>query len=237
VSSVPDFIYTFDLAGRFHLCQSLLDLWQKPFAEVVGTNWTANGFSRSTSATDSTAHHRSPTAQRRNALHWRIWRRAYEYIFRAAVWYRWRSRSSGRVNHATSLIAKLKRLCQSESAIGIYCLSRSIEGFCVVEMLFDANDTPINYRFLKSVPSSKQQTGLRQTDPVKRCISWFPDLEDHWIKILARIALNLFVFECAEAMNRSTFMPAAPGGQKPEVAIVFKDISDRKRIEAEREQI
>jgi len=37
VSSVPDFIYTFDLAGRFtYANQPLLDLWQKPFAEVVG---------------------------------------------------------------------------------------------------------------------------------------------------------------------------------------------------------
>jgi len=32
-------------------------------------------------------------------------------------------------------------------------------------------------------------------------------------------------------------MPAAPGGKPEKVAIVFKDISDRKRIEAEREQI
>jgi len=42
VSSVPDFIYTFDLAGRFtYANQPLLDLWQKPFAEVVGKtlNW------------------------------------------------------------------------------------------------------------------------------------------------------------------------------------------------------
>ncbi|WP_242043284.1 ATP-binding protein [Leptolyngbya sp. FACHB-671] len=37
LSSVSDFIYTFDLAGRFtYANQPLLDLWQKPLADIVG---------------------------------------------------------------------------------------------------------------------------------------------------------------------------------------------------------
>ncbi|UBF29963.1 PAS domain-containing protein (plasmid) [Kovacikia minuta CCNUW1] len=40
LSSVRDLIYTFDLAGRFtYANQPLLDLWQKPFAEIVGKNF------------------------------------------------------------------------------------------------------------------------------------------------------------------------------------------------------
>jgi len=39
-SSVPDFIYTFDLSGRFiDINKPLLDLWQKSFAEVIGKNF------------------------------------------------------------------------------------------------------------------------------------------------------------------------------------------------------
>ncbi len=39
-SSVPDFIYTFDLSGRFmDVNKPLLDLWQKSFAEVIGKNF------------------------------------------------------------------------------------------------------------------------------------------------------------------------------------------------------
>jgi PAS domain S-box-containing protein len=39
-SSVPDFIYTFDLAGRFiDVNKPLLDLWQKSFAEAIGKNF------------------------------------------------------------------------------------------------------------------------------------------------------------------------------------------------------
>ncbi|MEG3987981.1 ATP-binding protein [Microcoleus sp. S28C3] len=38
-SSVPDFIYTFDLSGRFiDINKPLLDLWQKSFAEAIGKN-------------------------------------------------------------------------------------------------------------------------------------------------------------------------------------------------------
>lgn len=39
-SSVPDFIYTFDLSGRFiDVNKPLLDLYQKSFAEVIGKNF------------------------------------------------------------------------------------------------------------------------------------------------------------------------------------------------------
>ena len=40
VSSVPDFIYSFDLSGRFTFVnQPLLDLWQKTFDEAVGKDF------------------------------------------------------------------------------------------------------------------------------------------------------------------------------------------------------
>ena len=40
VSSISDFIYTFDLAGRFtYVNKPLLDLWQKTYAEAIGKNF------------------------------------------------------------------------------------------------------------------------------------------------------------------------------------------------------
>lgn len=69
-----------------------------------------------------------------------------------------------------------------------------------------------------------------------------PDLEDRWIKIYGQVASagESARFEnCAEAMYRWFDVYACRTGQPEErkVAIVFKDISDRKRIEAEREQL
>ncbi|MEG4803308.1 PAS domain S-box protein [Microcoleus sp. ARI1-B5] len=44
-SSVPDFIYTFDLSGRFtYINKPFLDLWQKTWAESVGKNFLELGY-------------------------------------------------------------------------------------------------------------------------------------------------------------------------------------------------
>ncbi len=115
------------------------------------------------------------------------------------------------------------------------------EGFCVIEMLFDANDTPIDYRFLEINPVFEQQTGLQQAVG-KTARQLVPNLEDDWIKIYGQVALtgeSVRFENRSEAMNRWFDVYACRTGQ-PEarkVALVFKDISDRKRIEAEREQL
>ncbi|MEG4573588.1 PAS domain S-box protein [Microcoleus sp. N3A4] len=112
------------------------------------------------------------------------------------------------------------------------------EGFCVIEMLFDENDTPIDYRFLEINPVFEEQTGLRQALG-KTARQLLPDLEDYWIKIYGQVALTgeSVRFESgSEVMNRWFDVYACRTGQPEErkVAIVFKDISDRKRIETER---
>ncbi|MEG4324781.1 ATP-binding protein [Microcoleus sp. herbarium5] len=115
------------------------------------------------------------------------------------------------------------------------------EGFCIIEVLFDANDTPIDYRFLEINPVFEQQTGLQQAVG-KTARQLVPDIEDHWIKIYGQVALTgepVRFENGSEAMNRWFDVYACRTGQ-PEarkVALVFKDISDRKRIEAEREQL
>lgn len=115
------------------------------------------------------------------------------------------------------------------------------EGFCIVEMLFDENDTPIDYRFLEINPVFEQQTGLRQAVG-KTARQLVPDLEDHWIQIYGQVALTgepIRFENNSEPMNRWFDVYACRTGQ-PEarkVAIVFKDNSDRKRAEQEREQL
>ncbi|MEP0800455.1 ATP-binding protein [Funiculus sociatus] len=115
------------------------------------------------------------------------------------------------------------------------------EGFCIIEVLFDANDTPIDYRFLEINPVFEQQTGLQQATG-KTVRQLVPNFEDHWIKIYGQVALTgepVRFENGSEALNRWFDVYACRTGQ-PEarkVAIVFKDISDRKRIEAEREQL
>ncbi|MHC5730923.1 MAG: PAS domain-containing protein, partial [Nostoc sp.] len=63
------------------------------------------------------------------------------------------------------------------------------EGFCIVEVLLDENDTPIDYRFLEINPAFEQQTGLRQAVG-KTARQLVPDLEDYWIQIYGQVALT-----------------------------------------------
>lgn len=115
------------------------------------------------------------------------------------------------------------------------------DGFCIIEMLFDENDKPINYRFLEINPAFENQTGLKQAVG-KTARQLVPDLEDYWYEIYGKVALTgeSICFENgSEVMNRWFEVYACHIGhpQSRKVALLFKDISDRQRIEAEREQI
>ncbi|MCC5650279.1 EAL domain-containing protein [Nostoc sp. XA013] len=109
------------------------------------------------------------------------------------------------------------------------------DGFCVIEMLFDANNTPIDYRFLEINPAFEQQTGLQQAEG-KTLRQLVPDMEEFWFQTYGRVALTgeAIRFENgSEAMNR-WFDVYAFRIEQPEmhkVAILFKDISDRKQSE------
>ncbi|MBD2773940.1 response regulator [Iningainema sp. BLCCT55] len=115
------------------------------------------------------------------------------------------------------------------------------EGFCVIEMLFDENDMPLDYRFLEINPAFEQQTGLKQAEG-KTALQLVPNLEEHWFEIYGKVALtgeSLRFENGSQEMNRwfdvYAFRIGQPESRK--VAILFKDITERKRIEAEREQI
>jgi PAS domain S-box-containing protein len=115
------------------------------------------------------------------------------------------------------------------------------DGFCVIELLFDETNTPIDYRFLEINPSFAQQTGLHQAVG-KTARQLVPNLENHWFEIYGQVALTRepIRFENgSDEMNRWFEVYAFPveAPEKRKVAILFKDISDRKAIEIQREQL
>ncbi|MBD2449783.1 response regulator [Nostoc sp. FACHB-152] len=108
------------------------------------------------------------------------------------------------------------------------------EGFCAVEVLVEPNNTPIDYRILEINPTFEQQTGIPQAvGKTARQLN----LEDHWIETYGRVALTgePIRFESrSEVLGRWFDVYACRTGE-PEtrkVAIIFKDISDRKQAEA-----
>lgn len=109
------------------------------------------------------------------------------------------------------------------------------EGFCLIEMLFDENDMPIDYRFIEANPAFEKHTGLH--DPLGRTMrEMAPDHDQHWFEIYGRIALTGFPerFELpAEALGRFYDVYAFRVGtpEQRRVGILFDDITGRKLTE------
>ncbi len=109
------------------------------------------------------------------------------------------------------------------------------EGFCVIEMLFDNNQKPIDYRFLEVNPAFLKQTGLEQAAG-KTVRQLLPEHENYWFEVYGKVALTgepMRFEHGSEALNRwfevSAFRTPEPHSRK--VAVLFKDISDRKQAE------
>lgn len=118
------------------------------------------------------------------------------------------------------------------------------EGFCVIEMMFDDNDKPIDYRFVEFNSSFERLTGIpvEQASSGKTAREIIPNLEEHWFETYGRVALTgepvRFVNE-SEALNRWFDVYAFRIGQAEQrrVALLFYDITERKRSEVERERL
>src|SRR5690606_25791251 len=78
------------------------------------------------------------------------------------------------------------------------------EGFCIIEVLFDADDQPLDYRFMEVNAAFEKQTGLHNAEG-----RWMrelaPNHEQYWFDIYGKIARSgqsLRFENRAEALNR-----------------------------------
>jgi PAS domain S-box-containing protein len=109
------------------------------------------------------------------------------------------------------------------------------EGFCVIEMLFDENDTPLDYRFLEINPQFEKQTGLKNALG-KTARQLLPNLEEHWFEIYGKVALtgeSLRFENGSDVMNRwfDVYAFRVGGSSSRKVALIFQDITCRKQAQ------
>lgn len=126
------------------------------------------------------------------------------------------------------------RLAIAESEQRYRTLFESIsEGFCVIEVLFDEDDRPVDYRFIETNPAFERHTGL--IDAAGRTAQeMIPGLERRWVELYGRVASTgepaRFV-ENSEAMGRwfevEAFRVGAPEDRR--VGLLFADITERRR--------
>jgi PAS domain S-box-containing protein len=109
------------------------------------------------------------------------------------------------------------------------------DGFFIAEVLVDGHDRPMDYRFLETNSVFSQQTSLHQVvgQTVRQLV---PDVEDFWIETLGNVALTgvpIRFENYAAGLDRWFDVYAYRAGRPEErqVAVLFKNISDRKRHE------
>lgn len=109
------------------------------------------------------------------------------------------------------------------------------EGYCVIDMIFDDQHRPIDYRFVEVNPAFERQTGLVSANG-RSMREIAPTHEEHWFDIYGRVALT---GEPTRFENRAAALQrwyevcafrVGPAEQR-RVGIVFNDISARKQSE------
>ena len=105
-------------------------------------------------------------------------------------------------------------------------------GFCVIQVLFDENENPFDYRFLEVNRAFEKQTGLQQAVN-KTMLQMVPSMDESWFQIYGRVAKtgeSVHFENAADALGRwfevHAFRVDAP--QDHHVAVLFTDITSRK---------
>ena len=116
-----------------------------------------------------------------------------------------------------------------------------IEGFCIIEMVFDAGGSPVDYRFLEINQVFEEQTGLHDAQG-KLMRELAPGHDAHWFEIYGKVAVTgePARFQApATALGRyfdvSAFRVGEP--ENRHVGILFNDITEAKRAELESQRL
>ena len=106
--------------------------------------------------------------------------------------------------------------------------------FAIVQVKFDADDQPVDYRFLEANPAFEKQAGVNLRG--KWVTEFAPNLERFWFETYGRVAKTRepATFESyAEAFARWFDVRAVPVGEPDErqIAIFFSDVTARRDAE------
>ncbi|MBD1876436.1 PAS domain S-box protein [Nodosilinea sp. FACHB-131] len=157
-------------------------------------------------------------------------------------WLLWRAQShpDEQVLYATAVDITARKqaevaLRQSEEQYRLVFESID-EGFCTIEVLFDADGKPVDHFILQANPAFERQSGIVNPEG-KRASELAPGLEQFWNDLYAQVVhtgKSIRTEVRSDALDRWFDVVASRIGDVAtrQVAIVFTDISDRKRIEA-----
>lgn len=107
------------------------------------------------------------------------------------------------------------------------------EGYCLCRIVLDAEGRPADYLFIETNPLFEEMTGLRNAAG-RTALALLPGLEHEWVERYGRVALEgePTRFESgSDVMGRWFDVFATPVDPPGHFALVFKDVTERRRAE------
>ncbi len=109
-------------------------------------------------------------------------------------------------------------------------------GFALHEVVFDEHGKPCDYRYLEINPAFEKLTGVAASQLLGRTVlEVLPETEQYWIDVFSRVAITgepiayqNYSRELGKTYDTWAFSPA-----KNQFAVIFSDITDRKKAEDE----
>src|ERR1700684_794075 len=140
-----------------------------------------------------------------------------------------------RVRERTAELFASQQATHGSEALYRTLFETMIEGFCTIEMIFDANGKPVDYRFLEINPAFEKQTGMYNAQG-KLMRDLAPNHEAHWFELYGQVALTgepIHFENEAKALGRYYDVRAyrVGGPESRKVAILFNDITEQKKAE------
>ncbi|HYH15500.1 MAG TPA: PAS domain-containing protein, partial [Flavisolibacter sp.] len=137
-------------------------------------------------------------------------------------------------HNVTELVLAKKKVQESEEKYRSLFETMD-QGFCVLEMIFDDSNRPVDYRFLEYNPVFENQTGLKNAVG-QTARELVPDLESHWSELYGKVALTgegIRFIEESRAMGRwfEVYAFRVGGQESRKVALLFTDITARKKAD------
>jgi diguanylate cyclase (GGDEF)-like protein/PAS domain S-box-containing protein len=110
------------------------------------------------------------------------------------------------------------------------------QGYCIIELIFDAQQQPVDYRFLEINPAFEKQSGIGDAIG-KRARELYPDLEQHWFDTYGKVALtgeSIRFVNHAPSMGGIWFDSYAfrlGGADSRKVAVLFTNVTASKNAQ------
>ncbi len=241
LGGLQEFVYLFDLDGRFrYVNQPLLDLWGLTLEQVTGKNffdldYPAPLATQLQAEIEQAATTRQPVAGETAYTSPTGEKGEYDYTFVPLF------SADGVVEAVAGRTQSVTERRRAEAALRTSeakyrtLFETMDEGFCLIEVLFDEQQRPYNYRFIEVNPAFEQQTGLVNATG-RTIVELAPQLEQHWFDIYGDIVLTgkpVRFEQRAEPLHRwfdaYAFRVGEPGQYR--VAVLFNDISLRRQAE------